>query len=280
MVLAAPVVCSVPNTKWPVSAAVIACYHDQGLIPIKLLVNGCTIQQVRGSVSVDYLHVELDRHDIVLAEGLAVESYLDTGNRAMFANAGLALILHPDFSVRGGLSSWECDACAPLVVVGPKLQTARLRLAERAANQGWSITDDPCVRLVIGGREIFPSAADAGRHVFALPVGSRHFEIRSRTAIPAAMLPQSDDRRQLGVAVARMILAAGEDRRELPVDHPGVHQGWYWVERYRAQMWRWTNGQALVSLPAPVMAGTLIEIVLCRQLLYWSMACPGQSVAA
>ena len=101
---------------------------DAVLIPVKLLVNGCTIQQVRGSVSVDYLHVELDRHDIVLAEGLAVESYLDTGNRAMFANAGLALILHPDFSVRGGLSSWECDACAPLVVVGPKLQTARLRL--------------------------------------------------------------------------------------------------------------------------------------------------------
>jgi hypothetical protein len=37
---------------------------------------------------VTYFHVELPRHDVVLAEGAAAESYLDTGNRSAFANAG------------------------------------------------------------------------------------------------------------------------------------------------------------------------------------------------
>jgi hypothetical protein len=36
----------------------------------------------------DYVHVELDRHDILLAEGLPAESYLDTGNRAAFGTQG------------------------------------------------------------------------------------------------------------------------------------------------------------------------------------------------
>jgi collagen type I/II/III/V/XI/XXIV/XXVII alpha len=37
--------------------------------------------------AVTYFHVELPRHDVLLAEGLAAESYLDTGNRSVFANA-------------------------------------------------------------------------------------------------------------------------------------------------------------------------------------------------
>jgi collagen type I/II/III/V/XI/XXIV/XXVII alpha len=56
------------------------------LIPVKYLINGGAIAQERVA-AVHYYHVELDRHDIVLAEGLPAESYLDTGNRAAFANA-------------------------------------------------------------------------------------------------------------------------------------------------------------------------------------------------
>lgn len=37
---------------------------------------------------VTYIHVELPAHDVVLAEGLPAESYLDTGNRAGFVNGG------------------------------------------------------------------------------------------------------------------------------------------------------------------------------------------------
>jgi hypothetical protein len=47
---------------------------------VRYLCNGATIRQESVAV-VEYYHVELDAHDIMLAEGLPAESYLDTGNR-------------------------------------------------------------------------------------------------------------------------------------------------------------------------------------------------------
>ena len=44
---------------------------------------GASIAQVEVA-SVEYWHVELDRHEVIVAEGMAVESYLDTGNRGAF----------------------------------------------------------------------------------------------------------------------------------------------------------------------------------------------------
>ena len=40
---------------------------------------------------VTYFHVELPVHDVLIAEGLRCESYLETGNRAAFAN-GTAIV--------------------------------------------------------------------------------------------------------------------------------------------------------------------------------------------
>ena len=72
---------------------------DGVLIPVRYLVNGRPSRRSR-SDSIDYLHVELDRHDVLLAEGLPSESFLDTGNRAAFVGGGAALELHPEFSRR------------------------------------------------------------------------------------------------------------------------------------------------------------------------------------
>ena len=46
------------------------------------LVNGTTITQVEVD-EVTYWHVELDSHDVILAEGPPAESYLEMGNRAL-----------------------------------------------------------------------------------------------------------------------------------------------------------------------------------------------------
>jgi V8-like Glu-specific endopeptidase len=56
------------------------------LVPVRHLVNGATIIQEPRDSAV-YWHVELPRHDLLWAEGLAVESYLDTGNRGAFQAA-------------------------------------------------------------------------------------------------------------------------------------------------------------------------------------------------
>ena len=96
---------------------------DDVLIPVKYLINGTTIRQSPVD-EVRYHHVELPRHAVLLAEGMFAESYLDTGGRGNFANGGEAVALHPDFTYR----TWDAEGCAPLVVTGPLLKSARERV--------------------------------------------------------------------------------------------------------------------------------------------------------
>ena len=103
-----------------------ALYLDGALIPVRLLVDGAAIAPLHLD-RITYFHVELDRHDVLLAEGLAAESYLDTGNRASFANGGRGVTLHPDFNAR----AWEAHGCAPLVLAGPRLDAARASIRAR-----------------------------------------------------------------------------------------------------------------------------------------------------
>ncbi len=104
-----------------------AIFAEGVLIPVKRLANGSTVRQ-EARASIEYFHVELDRHDILLAEGLPVESYLDTGDRACFENGGAALVLHPDF----GRLAWDAGACAELKVTGPEVAAVRAQLEEWA----------------------------------------------------------------------------------------------------------------------------------------------------
>jgi hypothetical protein len=133
-----------PRTVWPIRVRAHAfavnvpsrdlflspdhAVHVEGcLIPIRLLVNDRSISQVERE-TICYWHVELDAHDIVLAENLPAESYLDAGNRAAFDNGGAITQLHPSFVAH----AWESWACAPLLLTGPVVAKARERLAERA----------------------------------------------------------------------------------------------------------------------------------------------------
>ncbi len=100
-----------------------AVFADDVLIPVKYLVNGTTIRQIRRH-SIAYFHIELPRHDIVLAEGLPVESYLDIGNRDNFANNRGAVALYPDFASL----MWEARGYAPLTVTGPELDAVQRKI--------------------------------------------------------------------------------------------------------------------------------------------------------
>jgi hypothetical protein len=62
-------------------------YLNGVLIPARALVNGTTVAEI-AMKEVTYYHVEFDRHTVIFAEGLAVESFLDTGvNAGFFSNA-------------------------------------------------------------------------------------------------------------------------------------------------------------------------------------------------
>lgn len=108
-----------------------AIYFQESLIPVKHLLNGTTIARVPTD-HVSYHHVELAAHAVILAEGLPVESYLDTGDRDNFANAGPVMRLFPVFGADPNLIR-DARACAPLVVTGPAVTAARSLTASRSA---------------------------------------------------------------------------------------------------------------------------------------------------
>ncbi len=108
-----------------------AVFVNDVLVPVRLLIDGGGIAQVKRD-RVRYFHVELARHAVILAEGLTVESYLDTGDRSSFSNRGGVVALHPCFSA----DMWEALGCARLVVTGKELVAIRRRLEERARVAG------------------------------------------------------------------------------------------------------------------------------------------------
>jgi hypothetical protein len=112
-----------------------AVFVDDVLIPVKLLLNGLTVTQ-RKPAQVSYYHVELPRHDVVLADGLPVESYLETGGRSAFENGGGAVQLHPDFESRAA-QVWQTLAFAPLVGSQAMLDRIRARMMWQAAMLGY-----------------------------------------------------------------------------------------------------------------------------------------------
>ena len=88
-------------------------FVDGKLIPAKLLVNGTSITQEFSRRSVTYYHVELDRHAVLLAEGLPAESYLDTGNRAAFQSSGPVVQAQSEFAL--GRRHAEVRAMMPVL---------------------------------------------------------------------------------------------------------------------------------------------------------------------
>ena len=143
-----------------------AIFVDGKLICARQLVNGTTIRQEHGWTSVDYYHVELDAHAILLAEGLPAESYLDTGNRGFFANSGAPLVLHPDLTDETDYPTREAGSCAPFVWDEASVRPVWQRLADRAAALGRPVpqrdtTTDAGLQLVAKGRTIKPIFATA-----------------------------------------------------------------------------------------------------------------------
>jgi hypothetical protein len=95
---------------------------DDVLVPAQLLLNGLNIR--RGTpAKVTYYHLQLKEHAVVFAENAPAETYLETGNRNAFENAGGGMMLHPDFSalIR------QQKSCARLLLAGDKLEEIRRR---------------------------------------------------------------------------------------------------------------------------------------------------------
>jgi hypothetical protein len=213
-----------------------AIYVDGVLVPVTHLVNGATIRRETGRAAVTYFHVELDRHNIILAEGLACETYLDAGNRgALYEESGIRAPASKPF--------------ARLVTGGVKLAAIRRRLHEIALAQGFSLTYQPVLRAVADGRTALPRISMAsGRRVarFTLPTKTRQVTLLSRCASPADTNPDSEDRRDLALCLAQA--KAGRDV---------LTQGKGWLHRAPADAGTWMGAAADLHLPRAADSLTL-----------------------
>ena len=234
-----------------------AVYVDGVLVPVRLLINGTTIRQVLRP-SVVYYHVELEQHDVLLAEGLAAESYLDTGNRGMFANGEAPVVAHPDFDA--GADRREVGSCARFVCRPDDVEPIWRKLADRAASLGWAdpapdaFDEDPDLHIRLGTRRLNPIDRTNGRYCFVLPPGAEAPVLVSHAARPSASRPWIDDRRTLGVRVRGITLRSPSGHKVLSLDDASLSEGWWGVETSAGAPCRWTAGAAsMPRLPSGIL---------------------------
>jgi hypothetical protein len=237
---------------------------DGLLIPARLLLNGAGIRREERWRSVTYYHVELDSHDVLLAEGAAAESYLDTGNRNTFENADGPMVLHPDMS--DGQRRREAESCAPFAADPERVEPVWQRLHHRAESLGIATpatgltTPDPELRVEIDGTFFAPIAVEGRRHIFMLPNVHGALVLQSRHAAPSDRRPWVDDQRQLGVKVTRMTMTSMAGIRTIPIDHPDLGLGWWDTEQDGNTLARWTNGAAAIAVSCDTPCRFEVEV--------------------
>ncbi|MCH4091667.1 Hint domain-containing protein [Acetobacter sp.] len=205
---------SLPKRALTVSPLHAMCVEGY-LIPAHCLVNGGSIHFDSIGERVDYIHIELESHDLLLAEGAPSESFVDDGSRGMFHNAGTFAELYPD------AETVEAVYCAPRLEDGTVLEHIRDRLSAHTGSTvrlgllasdrerqltGWAVdlltpSEPVALEVLLDGRVIGMTLADGPSGVvsngaaaygftFGLPRGvtsvSGTFSLRAVSAVKAA----------------------------------------------------------------------------------------------
>jgi hypothetical protein len=219
-------------------------FIDGVLIPVEFLVNHRSIYWDDHAQEVSLYHIELDTHDVLLANGAQAESYRDDGNRWLFQNAN------------GGWDLPPRPPCAPVLTGGPIVDATWQKILERSGPRARQLlTEDPDLHLLVNGDRIDPVMRTDGVYVFSLPGASYVrrppvVRIISRSAAPQE-LGIARDPRSLGIALRRIVIRQGTRFRVIKADDALLSDGLHAFEADRG--FRWTNGDA--GVPGTVFAG-------------------------
>ena len=240
-----------PSRDLFVSPAHAVCVPvlDEVLVPASSLINGANVEQVEIE-SVTYWHVELDSHDVIIANNLPAESYLDVGNRGFFVESETVdMNASPD-----GVRHTTADFCRPFLTQGAVVDAVRSRLRDRALAAGWTIDEEPLgnVHVLADGVLIVPQT-DGLTARFLVPADAKDVRLVSDTTVPATIV-DSADQRILGVCLKNVSIDDGlTGKRDVRLDDETLGHGLYDVEFAGATATRWTNGH--VRLPATLWDG-------------------------
>ena len=243
----------------------VSLEDDRGkrvLVPAICLVNGATIVRGPAAGTMTYYQVELEAHDVLMADGMAVESYLENEDRTIFAPGTVI-----SFAPRGEL---------PKPVIGPppdftprrrKREAVNVVLSqalaaplharglERAKEMGFALTDDPGLSVATDAGPVSVLSASGGRYVLQLPAGARRVVVETRPYVPAHTNMAGGDTRVLGIPVRRVAHAGAA----VAIAGDAFEAGFLGAEGEGAASWRWTAGPATLRLK-PKAEPSVLEI--------------------
>jgi hypothetical protein len=170
---------------------------------------------------------------LINAEGILTASWLNADARPIFflkdrpyLNAGYAV---------------QDQALIPAsqTLVGPILQKAQTEICQRA--MGVRV---PFLWLSCGGR-LSKSICDGKYHTFVIrPTSEPIFLVSSKLVMGDVPRFPTEPRLRYGVTIRRMLIRAGEDEHEVPLDHPAMTEGFGVLERREGALHRWMEGTA------------------------------------
>jgi O-antigen biosynthesis protein len=195
------------------------------LIEAKDLVNGASIVQAEDIDDIEYFHIELDTHDVIIAEGALSESFIDDDSRDMFRNAHEFHARYPHAAAS------VTQYCAARLEEGYDIAAVCHRIAMRAGRMSSADTVGPlhgfvdsigpqhanapevpvCLDIYAGGRLLGQTLANVfSAHLIGAGLGSGHHgfrfalpedfvltgeSIEVRRSSDGALLPGASDRR-------------------------------------------------------------------------------------
>ena len=216
---------------------------DGVMVAARHVLNSTTIARVPASGMIVYFQPGLGNDGTLVAGAVVFESLPAAGSQSV-------------------------DRDGPLAQGGPELEAIRVRLLARAKSMGFALTEEPALQLEIAGRHAPPEDLRDRIYSFNVPAQVSEVRLCSRSMVPLELIPGSIDGRRLGVAISRVVLAQGDVEVEVPIEQLGP-TGFHQVEANAGGRWRWTDGYALLRLPATrtVTRLTLHTAMLTR---YWA----------
>jgi len=221
---------------------------DGVLIPAEFLVNHRSIEWDDRAQEVTVYHLELDAHDVLIANGAAAESYRDDGNRWLFQNANT------------GWDQISKPPCAPVLTGGSVVDAIWKRILDRSGRRlGVPLTDDPDLHLIVDGQRLDAAQRVGKSYVFVLLDRPEAVRIASRSVIPQER-GFARDPRALGVALRQIAIQRGADYDIIKTADVRLSHGFHDFEAETG--WRWTDGDA--ALPTSLLDGCFgpMEIVV------------------